>query len=183
MNEGTASARWKEERAKTQELLGKIVMLWGDIMGLVYRLPEALGFSGPEAIQLGIAQLNGDGQRFDYLSSLLKHEPNLAHTDSARTANALAALSTLTKMNKTRDSLIHGIPVLSFKRRLDTKETVRAGCYLIQTRKLVEKDRYLKVPETAQAFIAELEAVHEQLLQVTHPLLFEDWEQIWGKQP
>lgn len=98
MNEvsaGAASDRWKEERAKTQELLGKILMLWGDIMGLVYRLPEALGFSNPEAIQLGLAQINGDASRVAYLSKLLKHEPKLADVDAQRSADALAALSKL----------------------------------------------------------------------------------------
>ncbi len=183
MNEGTASARWKDERAKTQELLGKIVMLWGDIMGLVYRLPEALGFSDPEAIQLGLAQFNGDGSRFEYLSKLLKHEPKLADSNQERTTDALRVLAALEKMNKRRDNFVHGVPILSFKRNIDNKEVIRDGCYLVLTRKLVEKDRYLKVPEAAQEFIEELEEVYEQLLRVTTPMLFEDWENIWGSQP
>ncbi|MCB4918047.1 hypothetical protein ACI50E_06470 [Brucella sp. ZJ1_1] len=183
MSAGAASDRWKEERAKTQELLGKILMLWGDIMGLVYRLPEALGFSNPEAIQLGLAQINGDASRVAYLSKLLKHEPKLADVDAQRSADALAALSKLKKMNDRRDGFVHGVPVLTMKRHRDTREIIRDGCYLIQTRELDEKNRYLKVPEAAETFIAELEAIHEQLLRVTSPLLFEDWERILGTQP
>ncbi|EEY07067.1 predicted protein [Brucella pinnipedialis M163/99/10] len=65
------------------------------------------------------------------------------------------------------------------KRDQDTRETIRDGCYLIQTRELDEKDRYLKVPEAAETFLTELQEVYDQLLQVTVPMLFEDWQQLW----
>lgn len=179
MNAGTAVSRWTEEKAQTKVLLGEIVMLWGDVMASVYRLPSAPGLANPEAIQLGLAHLNGDGTRFTYLSKLLRHNPKLADVDEQRIADTIAVLARLNKMNKQRDSFVHGLPVLTMKRDQDTRETIRDGCYLIQTRELDEKDRYLKVPEAAETFLTELQEVYDQLLQVTVPMLFEDWQQLW----
>lgn len=117
------------------------------------------------------------------MSRALRHEPKLTEANEECVANAITVLLQLKKLNEKRDRFVHGLPVISMKRDLSTKEVLRNGFYLIQTRKLDEKQRYLKVPEAAEAFLAELEQGYEQLLRVAKPMLFEDWERLWGVQP
>jgi hypothetical protein len=173
----------REQKAQTQELLGRIVMLWGDIMGLVYSLPEVLEFSSPDAIKLCLAELNGDGTRIDHLAKLLKHKPKFAGVGEERIATTLRVLAKLKGLAIKRDAFIHGVPTMTMQRDIHTKELVLDGCYLIQTRKLDEKARYMKVPEAAEEFLNDLTSAYDELLRIARPMLFEDWHRLWLTAP
>ncbi len=158
-------------------------MKWGDIMGLVYGLPNDLEFSSPDAIKLCLAQLNGDGTRIDHLIKLLKHQPSFAGVNEDRVTATLAILAKLKTLSHKRDIFIHGVPTISVKRDVATKEVIRDGCYLIQTRQPDEGRKYVKVPEAAEDFLIELGGAYDELLKVARPMLFEDWLELWLTAP
>ncbi len=181
--QGKGQRLFDREWEETEALLGKIVMTWGDAMSLVYGLPQDLGFESPAAIQLCLANANGDGSRISQMKSLLRHEPILYEKNAQRKEDAIKALSNLEKLIPERDSLIHGVPTKLMKRDIYTMETVRLGVYMIQQRKWNEDERFIKVPEAAEAHLEKLKEGREMLLRVAKPMLFEDWEAIFGDLP
>ncbi|MDK1377077.1 MULTISPECIES: hypothetical protein [unclassified Sinorhizobium] len=164
-----------DEWLKTEAVLGKIVVQWGHAMSLVYSLPEEMGFENFAAIRLGLAQLNGDGHRLSYMRRLIEHEPKLFDDPQHRDQEALQALKALEKLVPQRDALIHGIPVLSYKRDTKTKERIREGAYMLQQREWNESTRFIKVPETALKHLEKLGTAHDSLSRVATPMLFETW--------
>lgn len=166
--------------ADTERLLGQIVMKWGQTMGMVYGLASDLEFEAPDAIRLCLAGANGDGSRITQMLNLLRHQPLLMSPNTARTAEAVAALKQVQSLIEKRDSLIHGVPIISLKRDVKTRKVIRQGCYLIQQRIWDEEKRFVKVPEAAQRHLDELEKASDALLRVARPMLFEDWEKLFG---
>jgi hypothetical protein len=113
------------------------------------------------------------------MKSLLRHEPSLYEGDAQRKEDAIKALKSLENLIDERNALIHGVPIKSMKRNIETMETVRLGVYMIQQREWNESKRFLKVPEAAEAHLDKLKKAREMLLRVAKPLLFEDWEAIF----
>lgn len=172
-----------DEWLKTEVLIGKIVIRWGYAMGLVYSLPEEMGFQNFAAIRLGLAQLNGDGTRLTHMRKLIEHEPKLFEDPKNRSVQAIKALKSLERLIPERDALIHGIPVSSYKRDPRTKERILEGAYMIQQRQWLDSERYVKVPELATEHLNKLESAYESIQRVARPMLFEDWETIFGFLP
>jgi hypothetical protein len=169
-----------DEWLKTEVLIGKIVVRWGYAMGLVYSLPEEMGFQNFAAIRLGLAQLNGDGTRLTHMRKLIEHEPKLFEDWKDRSVQAIKALKSLERLVPERDALVHGIPVYSYKKDPKTKETTLKGAYMIQQRHWLDSERYLKVPEVATKHLDNIESAYESIQRVARPMLFEDWESIFG---
>lgn len=170
----------EEQWTEIERLVGRVVLRWGRLMGLVYALPEKLGFPNDKAIVLGLAQLSGDGSRLDYMRKLLQHAPPLHSTDCATNVAVLRALKSIAALIPERDSIVHGIPLWSMKRDAKTRLVIRDGYYLSQPRQWDESTKYLKVPEVVQDHLAKLDAAYESLLPFAAPILFKDWSEIFG---
>lgn len=166
---------WDNRWAETRELLGQIVFRWGAAMGLVYAIPKSLEFENEAAIRLGLAALNGDGARIQHLMALISHPENLTPAESGRKEEAKKALKKLAGLTAERDGLIHGIPIISFKRDLPSSHVVRNGCYLVQERAVDDERRFIKVPDAATEHLAKLNDAYNDLQKVAHPILFEEW--------
>ncbi|WP_167693601.1 hypothetical protein [Sinorhizobium meliloti] len=175
--------RHHDEWLKTESLFGKIVVRWGQAMGLVYSLPEEMGFRNFAAIRLGLAQLNGDGTRLTHMRKLIEHEPKLFEDWKDRSGQAIKALQSLERLVPERDALIHGIPVSSSKMNPGTKETILEGAYLVQQHHWLDSERYVKVPEIATKHLEKIRSAYETMQRVALPMLFEDWETTFGFVP
>jgi hypothetical protein len=168
-----------DEWRETEALLGKIVIEWGKAMGLVYSLPQEMGFENFAAIRLGLAHFNSDGLRLSYMEKLIAHKPQLFYDARGRTEQALTALKVLGKLAPERDSLMHGIPVSDYARDPKSREIIRRGAYLIQQRKW-DNSRFIKVPDAAVDHLKKLKEANASLLRVAKPMLYEAWEEIFG---
>jgi len=164
-------------------LLGKIVVRWGQAMGLVYSLPEEMGFQNFAAIRLGLAQLNGDGTRLTHMRKLIEHEPKLFEDWKDRSVQAIKALQSLERLVPERDALIHGIPVSSYTMNAGIKETILEGAYLVQQHRWLDSERYVKVPEIATKHLEKIRSAYDTMQRVALPMLFEDWETTFGFVP
>lgn len=178
---------WKDW-TDVEALIGRIVIKWGHAMGLVYKLPERMGFENFEAIRFGLAQMAGDSPRIEYIRKLVAYEPRLfVHpTISGNEIGVFqqqvrGALKTLGELTKERDAIIHGIPVFSVKQDLKTGKVVRRGKYLVQHREWDEGKQYLPMPDAANVHLRKLDAVYQGLQEKATPMLFEDWEGIFGR--
>ena len=167
---------WTEHWAPMEALLGRVVTDWGQTMALIYNLPNALGLEKAEKLQGRLAWMTGDHARIQCLLDIIEHSPlSPQGADSEKRALAAQSLGKLKLLAGLRDALVHGLPVVSFKRDLENGTVIRRGTYLVQTRGKTEDARYLKLPETGEEFIAKLDDIKSTLFDIVHEISIEEW--------
>lgn len=154
-------ALWDEAKIK----VGNCVIQWGSAMAVVYKIPKSFKFENYKAVQICLARLSGDEQRIELLIRLMKSMPETRkHVGDELFDETLAALKRLTKLSKPRNAIIHGLPVFSMHSDRETREIVRHGIYLIQTREPETSDeRYGKLLTICDEFITEIRSVQRVL--------------------
>lgn len=184
MNLPERNDSWTEHWAPMEALLGRVVTDWGQTMALVYNLPDALGLEKAEKLQGRLAWMTGDHARIQCLLDIIEHSPlSPENANSEKRALVAQALCELKRLAGLRDALVHGLPVVSFKRDLDNGSVIRRGTYLVQTRGKTEEARYLKLPEAGEEFIANLDDIKSTLFDIVHEISIEAWRAFTAEQP
>lgn len=172
-------SEWEE----IEKLVGRVVLKWGRLMGLIYGLPSELGFPNSKAVALGLAQMSGDGSRLDYMRKLLQHSPPLHRASEEAVISLLSQLKILSGLIKERDSIIHGIPVWSMKKDTKSRKIIRHGYYLVQHRQWDEGRRFLKIPERVHSHIEQIDQAYSSIFPLAKPLVYADWQDLIGGGP
>ncbi|MCA0943391.1 hypothetical protein LCM08_00540 [Salipiger pacificus] len=184
MNLPERNDSWTEHWAPMEALLGRVVTDWGQTMALLYNLPDALGLEKAEKLQGRLAWMTGDHARIQCLLDIIEHSPlSLENADSEKRALVAQALCKLKRLAGLRDALVHGLPVVSFKRDIVDGSVIRRGTYLVQSRGKTEDARYLKLPEAGEDFIVQLAEVKASLFDVVHEVSIEAWRAFTAEQP
>lgn len=138
-------------------------------MAAVYKIPRSFGFENYQAVQICLAKLSGDEQRIDLLIHLMKNMPQAKQqVGDELFVETLDALKSLLKLSKPRNAIIHGLPVFNMETDRETREVVRHGIYLIQTRQPENSSqRYENLIELCDSFIQEIKKVRRVLNRVS----------------
>ncbi|WP_420004396.1 hypothetical protein [Arenibacterium sp. LLYu02] len=155
---------WDAARYK----IGDCVLIWGTAMSTVYRIPATFGMENAEEFQIHLAGLSGDSQRIRTLIRGIKDLPATSEDEEIQSrSGAVSALKLLDKLSDDRDAIVHGLPVYNMKSDRNTREIIRNGLFLVQTRKADEAKRFRDLFQATEDFLSKMSPIVSSLRRVS----------------